>query len=117
MRLYLRFVKLGVMFQIIEKTGGPIKWNELDLPEGRTVKAVQVMIEKEKAKVRRAKADENGASTPVTPKKAKDKVRFSSCLMHASQIADIFARSARAMRRRASLIQSLCRRRRQRAFA
>ncbi|CZT14596.1 uncharacterized protein RCC_00571 [Ramularia collo-cygni] len=62
--------KLGLLFQIIEKAG-TIPWAELDLPEGRTQKACSVMVDKEKAKLRKAKegGDEDGATTatPATP--------------------------------------------------
>ncbi|KJX99066.1 hypothetical protein TI39_contig375g00008 [Zymoseptoria brevis] len=54
--------KLGILFQVIEKAG-PIPWAELTLPEGRTQKACQVMVDKEKKKVRDAKAAA-GEATP-----------------------------------------------------
>ena len=43
------------MFQIIESFKQPIPWAELTLPEGRTLKAVQVMVDKEKQKVKKAR--------------------------------------------------------------
>lgn len=48
----------------------PIPWKELELPEGRTIKAVQVMVDKEKSKVRKAQAaatGEEGSEAPGTP--------------------------------------------------
>ncbi|KAF2173766.1 hypothetical protein M409DRAFT_16039 [Zasmidium cellare ATCC 36951] len=63
--------KVGFFFQIIGKMGGSIPWGELELPEGRTQKACQVMIDKEKAKIRKAKeaeAEANGEDVPATPK-------------------------------------------------
>ncbi|SMY25758.1 unnamed protein product [Zymoseptoria tritici ST99CH_1A5] len=54
--------KLGILFQVIEKAGA-IPWSELTLPEGRTQKACQVMVDKEKKKVRDAKAAA-GEATP-----------------------------------------------------
>lgn len=44
-----------VYFQIIAKAGS-IPWNDLELPEGRTLNAVQKMIGKEKEKAKRARA-------------------------------------------------------------
>lgn len=46
--------QLGLLFQIIEKAGS-IPWDDLVLPEGRTKKACVVMVDKEKAKVRKAR--------------------------------------------------------------
>lgn len=46
--------QLGIFFQIIEKSG-PIPWEHLTLPEGRTKKAVQVMIDREKQKAKKAR--------------------------------------------------------------
>lgn len=48
----------------------PIPWDQLTLPEGRTIKACQVMIDKEKAKIKKAR-EEAGESTiefKATPK-------------------------------------------------
>ncbi|KAK4498107.1 hypothetical protein PRZ48_010763 [Zasmidium cellare] len=60
--------KAGFLFHIIAKMGS-IPWNDLDLPEGRTLKACQVMIDKEKTKIRKAKeAEGNGEDVPATPK-------------------------------------------------
>ncbi|KAK4539240.1 hypothetical protein LTR36_000868 [Oleoguttula mirabilis] len=59
--------KLMILFQIIEKSG-PILWNELELPEGRTKQGVQTMIAKEKGKVKKAKdADASGEGSEATP--------------------------------------------------
>lgn len=57
--LLIRSHQVGFLFQIIEK-GGPIPWDELTLPEGRTKKAVQVMVDKEKQKIKKARAQEAG---------------------------------------------------------
>ncbi|KAI6801067.1 hypothetical protein KC332_g16151 [Hortaea werneckii] len=60
--------KLSILFQIIEKAGG-IPWDALQLPEGRNKKSVQNMIDKEKAKIKKAReADGNGESTETAPK-------------------------------------------------
>lgn len=60
--------QLGVLFQVIEKAGS-IPWDELELPEGRTKKAVQIMIGKEKDKVKKAReAKGNGEPVAETPK-------------------------------------------------
>jgi len=59
------------MLQIMSKVS-PIPWPELTLPEGRTVKACQVMIDKEKAKLKKAR-EEAGESTIEF--KANPKVR------------------------------------------
>ncbi|CAK4005104.1 Hypothetical predicted protein [Lecanosticta acicola] len=67
--------KLGLIFQIMQKMEKPIPWSELELPEGRTRKACQVMLDKEKAKVREAKkgaadgeeGEGPGTPTPATP--------------------------------------------------
>ncbi|OQO11319.1 hypothetical protein B0A48_05575 [Cryoendolithus antarcticus] len=48
--------KLGLLFQIIARSG-TIPWPELELPAGRTVKACQVMIDKEKKKVKDTMAE------------------------------------------------------------
>lgn len=42
------------MLQIIAKSG-PVPWPELNLPEGRTMKACQVMVDKEKQKIKKAR--------------------------------------------------------------
>ncbi|KAK3652148.1 hypothetical protein LTR56_005279 [Elasticomyces elasticus] len=47
--------------KIIEKAGA-IPWDSLELPEGRTLKAAQVMISKEKDKVKKAGAGADGES-------------------------------------------------------
>ncbi|GAB7360984.1 hypothetical protein MBLNU230_g0967t1 [Neophaeotheca triangularis] len=60
--------KVGLLFQIIA-LGGPIPWNQVDLPEGRTLKAVQVMIDKEKAKIRKAKEAAGGEGSTKASKK------------------------------------------------
>ncbi len=52
-------MQVGLLFHIIEKMG-PIPWNDLTLPPGRTLKAVQVMIDKEKTKIKKARAAELG---------------------------------------------------------
>lgn len=59
------------MLQIMSKVT-PIPWNDLTLPEGRTVKACQVMIDKEKAKLKKAREE---AGEPTIPLKAAPKVR------------------------------------------
>lgn len=55
--------------------GASIPWHELELPEGRTLKACQVMVDKEKAKIRKAKEaegdSEGGPATPKTPASGK----------------------------------------------
>lgn len=62
MQLLTATSQLGILFQIIERCA-PIPWDELKLPEGRTKKAAQVMIDKEKTKVKRAR-EANGEETP-----------------------------------------------------
>ncbi|KAI7155437.1 hypothetical protein KC349_g6979 [Hortaea werneckii] len=60
--------KLSILFQIIEKAGG-IPWDSIQLPEGRNRKSVQNMIDKEKAKIKKAReAGGNGESTEAAPK-------------------------------------------------
>ncbi|RMZ10119.1 hypothetical protein D0860_03921 [Hortaea werneckii] len=60
--------KLSILFQIIEKAGG-IPWDSIQLPEGRNRKSVQNMIDKEKAKIKKAReAGGNGESTETAPK-------------------------------------------------
>lgn len=69
-RLTCLLPQLGILFQIISKMDKPIPWKELELPEGRTIKAVQVMVDKEKSKVRKAQAaatGEEGSEAPGTP--------------------------------------------------
>ncbi|KXL44907.1 hypothetical protein M433DRAFT_154417 [Acidomyces richmondensis BFW] len=63
--------KLGILFQIIERSG-PIPWDDLKLPDGRTKKAVQVMIDKEKTKMKKAREaiGEESPSKGVKNKKA-----------------------------------------------
>jgi len=63
--------QLGLMLQIMSKVS-PIPWAELILPEGRTIKACQVMIDKEKAKVKKAREDAGLSSVQY---KATPKVR------------------------------------------
>jgi len=62
MQLLTATLQLGILFQIIERCA-PIPWDELKLPEGRTKKAAQVMIDKEKTKMKRAR-EANGEETP-----------------------------------------------------
>ena len=71
-RQSLTYIQLGVLFQIIEKSG-PIPWDDLKLPDGRTKKAVQVMVDKEKQKLKKARDAENGGESG----KASPKVYFS----------------------------------------
>ncbi|KAI7208140.1 hypothetical protein KC333_g9241 [Hortaea werneckii] len=60
--------KLSILFQIIEKAGG-IPWDSIQLPEGRNRKSVQNMIDKERAKIKKAReAGGNGESTETAPK-------------------------------------------------
>ena len=40
--------QLSLYLQIISKTAAKIPWNELDLPEGRTIKACQMIIDKDR---------------------------------------------------------------------
>jgi hypothetical protein len=49
---------------------GPVPWPELTLPEGRTVKACQVMLDKEKQKVKKAReaAGEDVNADVTSPK-------------------------------------------------
>lgn len=70
--------QLSVLFQIIEKAGG-IPWDSIQLPEGRNRKSVQNMIDKEKAKIKKAReAGVNGESTETAPKAkvSKEKLPF-----------------------------------------
>lgn len=46
--------QVGLFLQIITRAG-PIPWPELNLPEGRTMKACQVMVDKEKQKIKKAR--------------------------------------------------------------
>jgi hypothetical protein len=55
--------QVAFLFQIIEKLGS-IPWDELTYPEGRTKKACQVMIDKEKSKIRKERA-ERGEAEPT----------------------------------------------------
>lgn len=62
-------LQLGLIFQIIEQSGS-IKWDTLTLPEGRTKKACDIMISREKAKVKKARegVEGGGAGTPSSGK-------------------------------------------------
>ena len=53
-RKLTHILQLGLILQIACR-GGPIPWAELALPEGRTIKACQVMIDKEKSKIKKAR--------------------------------------------------------------
>lgn len=71
------------MFQIIETA--PIPWDKLKIPEGRTKKAVQVMIDREKSKMKKTRETEMGddggdgeADGEAAEKPKKSKVGFSS---------------------------------------
>jgi hypothetical protein len=61
--------QLGILFQLVAR---PIPWDQIELPPGRTLKAVQVMIDKEKSKLKKANA-ENGTPAPNTPATGKGK--------------------------------------------
>lgn len=54
MRTITQAVQVGLFLQIITRAG-PIPWPELNLPEGRTMKACQVMVDKEKQKIKKAR--------------------------------------------------------------
>jgi antitoxin component of RelBE/YafQ-DinJ toxin-antitoxin module len=61
-------VQVGLFLQIIARAG-PIPWPELTLPDGRTVKACQVMVDKEKQKIKKAReAAGEDISDLTTPK-------------------------------------------------
>ena len=62
-------LQAGLFLQIIAKAGA-IPWGELQLPEGRTVKACQVMLDKEKQKVKKAReaAGEDVNADVTSPK-------------------------------------------------
>ncbi|KAK3051439.1 hypothetical protein LTR09_007462 [Extremus antarcticus] len=65
--------KMGLVFQILNHFG-TIPWDQITLPEGRTKKACSVMIDKEKAKVKKAREAEGGGeggSETTSPKKRK----------------------------------------------
>lgn len=53
-------IELGVLFQVIEKSG-KIPWDSITLLEGRTRKACEVMIDKDKETVKAASGNEEGA--------------------------------------------------------
>jgi hypothetical protein len=59
----------SLFLQIIAKAG-PVPWPELTLPEGRTVKACQVMLDKEKTKIKKAReaAGEDVNANVTSPK-------------------------------------------------
>jgi hypothetical protein len=59
----------SLFLQIIAKAG-PVPWPELTLPEGRTVKACQVMLDKEKQKIKKAReaAGEDVNADVTSPK-------------------------------------------------
>ena len=70
--------QLGILFQLVAR---PIPWDQIELPPGRTLKAVQVMIDKEKSKIRKAQAEDGEAnfeSTPVPTPAAKGKSKVAS---------------------------------------
>lgn len=46
--------QVGIFLQIISKSGA-IPWPDLTLPGGRTLKACQVMVDKEKQKIKKAR--------------------------------------------------------------
>ncbi|GAB7360983.1 hypothetical protein MBLNU230_g0966t1 [Neophaeotheca triangularis] len=60
--------KLGVLFQLVTNAGPGI-WKDFVVPEGRTLGAVKVMLDREKKKI--AKADVVGASGPTPSKRSK----------------------------------------------
>ncbi|KAM0704337.1 hypothetical protein Q7P35_008571 [Cladosporium inversicolor] len=63
--------KVGLFLQIITRAG-PIPWPELNLPEGRTMKACQVMVDKEKQKMKKAReAAGEDVSDLTSPMKRK----------------------------------------------
>jgi hypothetical protein len=57
------------LFQLVAR---PIAWDTVELPPGRTVKAAQVMIDKEKSKLKKANG-EQGTPLPSTPTTGKGK--------------------------------------------
>ncbi|KAF2722284.1 hypothetical protein K431DRAFT_46055 [Polychaeton citri CBS 116435] len=65
--------KLGLLFQIVVRSG-PVPWDDLQLPEGRTVKACQVMIDREKQKVKKALAEQGKELATPNSRRKKRKV-------------------------------------------
>lgn len=68
-RILTRNTQVGLFLQIIAKAG-PVPWPDLTLPEGRTVKACQVMLDKEKQKIKKAReaAGEEADAVLSSPK-------------------------------------------------
>lgn len=60
-------IQVGLFLQIIAK-GGSIPWPELTLPEGRTQKACQVMLDKEKQKIKKAREAAGEDVEDLSPK-------------------------------------------------
>jgi hypothetical protein len=62
-------IKVGLFFQIIEKAG-TIPWDKITLPEGRTRKACELMVSREKSKIKESRqagdgsVDKNPLQTP-----------------------------------------------------
>ncbi len=73
---------MGLVFQILNHFG-TIPWDQITLPEGRTKKACSVMIDKEKAKVKKAREAEGGGeggSETTSPKKVRSILSFLGCV-------------------------------------
>lgn len=62
-------IQVGLFLQIIARAG-PVPWPDLTLPEGRTIKACQVMLDKEKSKIKKAReaAGEEIGAEQTSPK-------------------------------------------------
>ena len=67
--------KSGVFFSIIDQLGGKIDWNRITPPMGRSIKAMQCMLDTEKKKVGHTneKSDEGPPTTPNKPSAPKPK--------------------------------------------
>lgn len=57
-------MQASIYFQIMEKSG-PIPWDDIELPEGRTKRAVEQMISKEKIKAKKAREAEGNGNGKV----------------------------------------------------
>lgn len=70
------------MIQLITKMGR-VPWDDLEVPAGRTIKACQVMLDKEKSKIKKAresdaKSDDSANKEAGAGKKERAKAKKSS---------------------------------------
>ncbi|PIA95621.1 hypothetical protein CB0940_10753 [Cercospora beticola] len=83
--------KLGLLFAIINSSCDKINWKEVKLPEGRSLKACQVWLDKQRTELKKLKeaAGENGEEdTPAKPPAKTPKKRGAKAAVEGEENGD-----------------------------